>query len=108
LQKRRSEKYLEVKKIKIREWRKNNPEKSKLMTERSRLKNPEKWKARELIRNFTREGISEKNRIIRPNKCQSCDKECKPEAHHEDYSKPFEVQWLCKSCHSKTYRKYKE
>ena len=40
-----------------------------------------------------------KERIIRPEHCSSCDKECKPDAHHPDYDKPLEVIWLCRSCH---------
>ena len=29
------------------------------------------------------------------------------EAHHEDYSKPFDVQWLCVKHHHEHHRKYK-
>lgn len=38
-------------------------------------------------------------RITRPKQCSKCDKHCKPDAHHSDYSKPLQVIWLCRSCH---------
>ncbi len=37
--------------------------------------------------------------LIRPSKCEVCMKECKPDGHHEDYSKPLEVKWVCHVCH---------
>jgi len=37
--------------------------------------------------------------LIRPNRCSRCNKKCKPQGHHEDYSKPLEVEWLCDLCH---------
>ena len=39
--------------------------------------------------------------LIRPWYCELCFITCQPEAHHEDYSKPLEVDWLCKKCHIK-------
>ncbi len=37
--------------------------------------------------------------LNRPNKCEKCEKNCKPHGHHIDYSKPLDVVWLCHSCH---------
>lgn len=37
--------------------------------------------------------------IIRPEVCSICRCNCEPEGHHKDYSKPLDVQWLCKKCH---------
>jgi len=37
--------------------------------------------------------------LIRPSCCDRCRKECKPDGHHKDYSKPLDVDWLCRSCH---------
>jgi len=35
------------------------------------------------------------------NLLQECGLKCKTEGHHEDYSKEFEVIWLCRRCHAK-------
>lgn len=36
--------------------------------------------------------------IINKKPCEKCGNE-KSEMHHEDYSKPKEVTWLCRECH---------
>ena len=64
------------------------------------LENPEKRKAHQDVGNAITAG-----RLVRPDNCESCFKECKPEAHHEDYSKPLDVEWLCKKCHIELHRK---
>lgn len=61
---------------------------------------PEKTKARDLLRSAVRLG-----NIVKPEKCSICDnKKGRIEGHHEDYSKPFEVVWCCTSCHGKIHR----
>jgi len=52
--------------------------------------------------------------IVRPAACEGCgrsptdrqDGGAQIEAHHDDYNKPFEVRWLCKSCHTSWHRRY--
>jgi hypothetical protein len=44
--------------------------------------------------------------IVKPNKCEKCKRTCKPQGHHEDYSKPFEVEWLCAKCHGKRHGRF--
>jgi hypothetical protein len=39
-------------------------------------------------------------KLVRPRNCSVCHKPCKPQAHHFDYSKPLEVVWVCKACHT--------
>jgi len=60
-----------------------------------RLKYPEQRKANIIITNAL---SSEK--IIRPTSCSLCKKPCIPQGHHPDYSKPLEVVWVCKDCHT--------
>lgn len=38
--------------------------------------------------------------LIRPKKCEKCKQESKLVAHHDDYSRPLFVRWLCRECHS--------
>ncbi len=63
-----------------------------------RINNKEKAKSGRLLRYYVSKGL-----IIRPTICSKCNKEDKIEAHHKDYSKPFEVIWLCRSCHMDTH-----
>lgn len=57
-------------------------------------------RAHRMIRDHVRRG-----NIIRPNECEICKLECKPDGHHTDYSKPLEVMWLCKTCHAHQHGK---
>lgn len=64
---------------------------------------------RERVKNRARYAVHEalrKGVLTRPDHCESCGRPSnknlrKPdiEAHHDDYSKPLDVRWLCKRCH---------
>jgi hypothetical protein len=46
------------------------------------------------------EAAMKSGELIRHNKCQRCGiKTNSACAHHADYNKPLEVEWLCKKCH---------
>lgn len=38
--------------------------------------------------------------VSRPSRCSKCNAECIPHGHHDDYTKPLKVRWLCASCHT--------
>ena len=71
-------------------------------TKRSKAKYPEKNKAREILKYAIKKG-----EIIRPNICPKCKKKKKIEGHHEDYSKPLEVEWVCRKCHNLIHKNLK-
>lgn len=86
-----------------REYRKANREKL-CKNQRKYYKeyykaNQDKVKARTIIRVAYRNGS-----VPRPDKCSKCGKKCTPEASHNDYSKPLEVEWLCHKCHGRKDR----
>lgn len=85
---RHPEKYKE---IQNRYWKKN-PAKYLLKTKRYQTKYPKKLLAQKLVNQAIKRG----DLIRKP--CQHC-QNAKSEAHHEDYLKPLEVQWLCKKHH---------
>ena len=75
-------------------------EAQKKSDKKQRLKFPEKEKARQAVKYAV--GIGG---LIRPWYCELCFITCQPEAHHLDYSKPLEVEWLCFDCHKKLHKR---
>ncbi|KKM05639.1 hypothetical protein LCGC14_1752080 [marine sediment metagenome] len=63
-----------------------------------RKKFPEKAKAHHTVNDAIRGGY-----LQRPKICESCGRFADIEGHHPDYSKPLEVDWLCRPCHVKEH-----
>ena len=80
-----------------RNWRLKNPEKLNAY----RRNNPVKCKARDKIK-----GLIHRGKLIRGN-CEVCGKK-NAEAHHDDYSKPLSVRWLCRKHHVEFHVNYQE
>ena len=77
-----------------RSWEDKNKGSTRLSKRAWLERNKHKKKASQSINNGIRAG-----NISRPRNCEECGRCCKPEGHHEDYSKPLEVIWLCTRCH---------
>lgn len=63
--------------------------------------NPEKVRSRANVAYHVGQGHVEKQ------PCYVCG-DNDAEAHHEDYGKPLDIQWLCKNHHNELHRKGKD
>lgn len=102
-------------KEKLKQWRRNR-EVSAVAKARERFHSrryaalyPEKEKAKWLLNRAILAG-----QIVRPIVCPRCksgdrarDGRSLIQAHHDDYSKPLEVRWLCIQCHADLHRALK-
>lgn len=61
---------------------------------------PEKYLARARLNAAVISG-----KILKPNQCEACGTKEKLHGHHDDYTKPFLVKWLCHECHKKEHRR---
>lgn len=76
-----------------RNWSLRNPEKRKLSLKKWIENNKEKRDAHNAVLLALYHGTLKKQ------PCESCG-EISAQAHHDDYSKPLDVRWLCSSCHA--------
>ena len=79
-----------------------NPERKKQArrnTIKFRTENPEKYVAQNSVNNAIRDGKLKRQR------CCKCG--AKAHAHHEDYSKPLDVMWLCPLHHAEIHKRKK-
>lgn len=82
---------------KIWKERRQTPSYKKFVREYSRkryLKFRDKHIARSKVARAVKNGI-----IIKPDTCENCGDKEPLQGHHEDYTKPLEVRWLCRICH---------
>lgn len=82
-------------------WRRENQRQHRETQARHRKRHPEKARARAIVLTAVHDG-----RLEKPAHCESCQEltlAVDLHGHHEDYSKPYEVQWLCRACHMDTH-----
>lgn len=72
---------------------------AKAVTARRRAENPEMYMAHCLVNNAVRDG-----RLKKPSQCQWCGRVARIHGHHDDYSKPLDVMWLCAPCHKQRHK----
>lgn len=68
-------------------------------SEKWRKSNPTKRNAHQRVYTAIRNGM-----ITKAKACQQCGDDYYIVAHHEDYTKPLDVMWLCQSCHRHIHR----
>jgi hypothetical protein len=74
-------------------------EAKRLERQKWRSENREKYLAQKALQKAVARGT-----ITRPEKCEGCGAEgVQIHGHHPDYSKRFEVAWLCPPCHGKEH-----
>lgn len=62
------------------------------------------FKKRRYIRALTHSALK-RGQIKKAEYCELCSKkDCTIYAHHVDYGKPFEINWLCSTCHGKVHK----
>ncbi len=88
-----------------REYERKYPERCREQYRRygrlQRQRYPQKAKARWAIARDVQHG-----KIIKPSSCQRCGEPyeaAKLHGHHEDYSRLYDVIWLCDSCHKRLH-----
>jgi ribosomal protein S27AE len=87
-----------------RRWRAEHPEAwaeaNREAARRYVRRHPERKRARNILYRAIERGW-----IERPEVCPKCGEIGMVEAHHADYSEPFDVTWLCRPCHIAEHRK---
>ena len=80
----------------------SKPEARRSILKRYYERHPERFKARRAVMIAVRSG-----KLVRPVECSRCDSEKSIQAHHEDYSKPLDVIWVCQKCHTDIHEQKK-
>lgn len=71
-----------------------------------RVGNKQKRNQKHAYANMVLNRAIKRGQIKKPKNCSECGSTRLIQGHHHDYSKPYDVKWLCQACHGKQHRKY--
>jgi len=91
--------YYHDNKEKFIKWQRENRDRTR---QYNRNDNKLKRKARSKVAYAIKTG-----KLLRKTICEECGEDGSLHAHHDDYSKPLDVRFLCRKCHSLLHRKDK-
>ena len=101
-----AERYQKDPRVRSRHKRYAKTEDGKASMKKSREKwqkaSPEKRACHVILNNAVKNG-----RLQKPKSCQVCGASGRIEGHHHDYTKPLDVEWLCRFCHAQKHKKEK-
>lgn len=60
---------------------------------------------RKEVRELTRQAV-ERGEIEKLEFCQDCNDDLPLQMHHEDYTDPYDITWLCYACHVKRHQHF--
>ena len=89
--------------LEMQRHRKNNPEKTYQSARKWKNKHPGAHNAHVAVYRALLKG-----ELIKPSRCELCNIGGHIHAHHNDYSNPLDVQWVCSICHKVLHLKPKE
>lgn len=103
---KRYEKIAEEARERTKERERNHPEKILESRLKTHMRNPTKRNAQRVVEYAVKSGV-----LVKPHVCSKCgatDAERRIEAHHDDYARPLDVEWMCTPCHRAADAKRRE
>lgn len=93
----------------MRDYLRRHAEKNRLRVRAYRAKNVDEVREKDRARGFRGDPVKVQARnaarVLDPEPCEGCGAG-EAVRHHDDYSKPLEVRWLCRTCHGIEHRRY--
>ena len=79
-------------------WRERNRAVAAAAVRRWKQRHPGRLRAHYAVRAAVLGGL-----LDRPDRCEQCDRAGRVVAHHADYARPLDVEWLCPRCHARRH-----